>query len=482
MSSVFGWSLVLASVFLMGLLGFSPVASTTIEVGGALNTGDTAWMLSASGLVLLMTPGLGLFYGGMVNPKNIISTILQSFIAIGIVTFLWTVAGFGFAFGKSINGLGLLGDPRSFLMFSGVGGAPHALLAPTIPFALFALFQLKFAIVTPALITGAVAERVRFSSLLIFMGLWSLFVYCPLAHWTWNAEGIFYKWGIKDFAGGTVVHISAGAAALASAMYLGKRRCVERGEREHPANIPLVILGTGLLWFGWFGFNAGSSLAANEVGAIAFLNTNTSSAVAMLTWIALDGLRGKRLSAIGACVAAVVGLVAITPAAGFVSVKASVFIGAIASVVSYFAVMCKSKFDLDDTLDVFACHGLGGIVGMIATAVFDLQGGLITGQTTLFIAHIKGLAITLPFCFVGTLIILKATDLVSPLRVSAKEEDQGLDMSQHGETALARMVKVAKKEAPLVERGPQIIQPRAEASLLEQKETQYEESSPPPMM
>src|SRR4051812_12261250 len=273
--------------------------------GGPINAGDTAWMLTATGLVLLMTPGLSFFYGGMVRTKNVVSTMLQSFVAMGVISLLWIVVGFSLAFGTSFHGL--IGDPRTFFMFTRVGALTHPDLAPTIPLIVFALFQLKFAIITPALITGSFAERVRFSSYLLFMCLFSIFVYSPLAHWTWHPDGFLHKMGVLDFAGGTVVHMSAGLAALAGAMFLGRRKTTE----GPPANIPFVLLGTGLLWFGWFGFNAGSALAANETAVSAFLTTNTASASAMLSWLFFDALKGRKPSAVGACVGAVVGLVAI---------------------------------------------------------------------------------------------------------------------------------------------------------------------------
>jgi Amt family ammonium transporter len=271
------------------------------KTGGPINAGDTAWLLTASGLVLLMTPGLSFFYGGMVRKKNMISTMLQSMVALGVISVTWVAFGFSLCFGESIGGI--IGNPMTYFMYRGVGMSTHPDFSPTIPFMLFSLFQLKFAIITPALISGAFAERVKFSSYLIFMFLFSIFVYAPLAHMTWHPDGLLRGWGVLDFAGGTVVHISAGMAALAGSIYLGPRK-----ERLHEAgNIPYVILGTGLLWFGWFGFNAGSSLGANETATLAFLNTNTASAVAMLTWMFLECLQGKKASALGACIGAVVG-------------------------------------------------------------------------------------------------------------------------------------------------------------------------------
>ncbi len=400
--------------------------------GGPVNAADVAWMLTATGLVLLMTPGLSFFYGGMVSSKNIISTMLQSFIAMGVISILWILVGFSLAFGNDIGGV--IGNPLTFFMFNGVGLKTDAMLAPTIPLLLFALFQLKFAIITPALITGSFAERVKFSSYIVFMILFSLFIYAPLAHMTWHPDGFLRKLGVLDFAGGTVVHISAGLAALAGAIKLGRRKSHINGEKHTPANIPYVLLGTGLLWFGWFGFNAGSALGANATAVLAFGTTNTASAAAAIAWILLDAIRGRKPSALGACVGAVVGLVAITPAAGYVDIGASIFIGTAASMISNFAVSWKSKSTLDDTLDVFPCHGLGGIVGMLLTAVFAQKVGLIYGHTEVFFAHLIGLAFVIAFTFGGSFLLYKITDLVTPLRVSEEEELVGLDLSQHGES------------------------------------------------
>lgn len=400
--------------------------------GGPSSPADIAWMLTATGLVLLMTPGLSFFYGGMVSSKNIISTMLQSVIAMSVISVLWVVVGFSLAFGDSIGGI--IGNPFTYFMFRGVGLDTHPLLSPTIPLLLFAMFQLKFAIITPALITGAFAERIRFSAYLFFMILFAIFIYAPLAHWTWHPNGFLRNMGVLDFAGGTVVHMSAGFAALAGAILLGRRYSHLKLEKHVPANIPYVILGTGLLWFGWFGFNAGSALGANELAALAFSTTNTASAAAAVAWIFFDILLGRKPSASGASIGAVVGLVAITPAAGYVTVGASIFIGTAASVISNLAVTLKSKSTLDDTLDVFPCHGLGGIVGMILTGVFAKDVGLIHGQLHTFLMHLSALAIVSVFTFGGSYILYKITDMIFPLRVTKEEEDYGLDLTQHGES------------------------------------------------
>jgi len=397
-----------------------------------MNAGDVAWMLTATGLVLLMTPGLSFFYGGMVRTKNVVSTMLQSFVAMAVISILWIVVGFSLAFGDSVHGL--IGDPRTFFMFSRVGALTHPDLAPTIPLIMFALFQLKFAIITPALITGSFAERVRFTSVLLFMCLFSVFIYAPLAHWTWHPEGFLHKLGVLDFAGGTVVHMSAGLAALAGAIVLGRRKTHQAGEAHTPANIPFVILGTGMLWFGWFGFNAGSALSASGQAAMAFATTNTASAAAALAWIFFDGMRGQKPSALGACVGAVVGLVAITPAAGYVSVGDSIFIGTCASVVSNLCVHWKNKAStLDDTLDVFPCHGVGGMVGMLMTGMFAKDVGLMSGHGYTFFLHCGALLFVAVFSFFGSWALYKVTDLIIPLRVSDEQEEIGLDLSQHGE-------------------------------------------------
>lgn len=399
------------------------------------DSGDTAWMLMSTALVLIMTPGLAFFYGGMVRKKNVISTMLQSFVSMAVITVLWVVVGFSLAFGDSLGGV--IGDPRQFFLFQGVSQhAPYA-LAPTIPFLLFALFQLKFAIITPALITGAFAERIRFTSYLLFLILFSLFIYSPLAHATWHPDGILAQAGVLDFAGGTVVHMSAGIAALAGAIFLKRR-----SENEHqPARITYVLLGTGLLWFGWFGFNAGSAFGANRLSVVALATTTTASAAAAITYILFDNYRGKRPSAMGACIGAVVGLVAITPAAGFVSVPHSIFIGATAAIVSNLMIDWRSRTSIDDTLDVFPSHGVGGMVGMLLTGVFASQAvnpdipqqGAYFGEWGLFTAEAIALIGVALFVFIGTWILLLLTDAITPMRVTEEDEALGLDVSQHNE-------------------------------------------------
>lgn len=399
---------------------------------------DMAWMLVATALVFLMIPGLSFFYGGMVNRKNIISTMLQSFIATGVISVLWIVVGFSLAFGKSFHGI--IGDPFTYLFFRHViNGAPWQ-LAPTIPLLLFALFQLKFAIITPALVAGAVAERIQFKSYLLFMVLFSLLVYCPIAHWTWSPDGFLFKFGVLDFAGGTVVHISAGCAALAGALALKRRKAHLDKLEIKPANIPFVLLGTGLLWFGWFGFNAGSAMAASGLAVVAFANTNTAAAAAGLSWLFFDSLRGRKPSALGFCVGVVVGLVAITPAAGYVGIPQSLFIGFIAAIISNLAVYWKSKSPIDDTLDVFPCHGIGGIAGMLLTGIFASKAiniggadGWAYGNFTLFFHQLLGMLLVVAYSFIMGMVIFKIVNLIYPIRVSEDEEEIGLDLSQHGE-------------------------------------------------
>lgn len=425
-------------IFLILVLAMALLAPSGLKTNAdaAINGADTAWMLTATALVLIMTPGLAFFYGGMVNKKNVISTMLQSFISMAVITVLWVIVGFSLSFGDSIHGI--FGNPKTYWMMNGLlDGSPWK-LAPTIPLVLYAFFQLKFAIITPALITGAFAERIRFTAYLLFICLFCVFIYCPLAHATWHPEGLLAKLGVIDFAGGTVVHMSAGWAALAGAIYMKRRN-----EPAHnPARITYVLLGTGLLWFGWFGFNAGSAFGANPVAAVALATTTTASAAAAFAWVAFDMVRGKKPSAMGACIGAVVGLVAITPAAGFVSIPHSIVIGIVSSIVSCLMVAWRSRTSLDDTLDVFPCHGVGGMTGMLLTGVFASQAvnpgnttgnGLFFGETRLFLVELGAMVGISVFAFGGTLLLLFITDKLIPLRVSEEEEQAGLDLSQHDE-------------------------------------------------
>ncbi|MBB2147245.1 ammonium transporter [Pedobacter sp. LMG 31464] len=413
---------------------------------------DIAFVLISAALVFLMTPGLAFFYGGMVHRKNVLSTMIKSVVAAGVITVLWTVVGFSLAFGKSIGGF--IGDPRTFLFFQGVNSGTAW---GTIPLSLFAVFQLMFAIITPGLVVGAVAERIRFTSYILFIVLFALLVYSPLAHMTWSPDGFLLKMGVLDFAGGTVVHISAGMAALAGALVLKRRKSHIEHREVPPANIPYVLIGTGLLWFGWFGFNAGSALGANSLAVSAFLTTNTAAGAAGLSWMFFDVARGKKPSVLGFCIGAVVGLVAITPGAGFVSIPSSIFIGAVAAVISNLVVSWKQKTSLDDTLDVFPCHGVGGIVGMLLTGVFATKtvnslgaDGLLYGNPAFFLTQLKGAAIVVVFSFVVSFAIFKLINLVQPIRVTAEEEEEGLDASQHDEKYSQGTLIVAGQEVPNV--------------------------------
>jgi Amt family ammonium transporter len=406
--------------------------------GGTYSAADIAWLIVATALVFLMTPGLAFFYGGMVHRKNVISTMIKSVVAAGVVSILWIVVGYGLCFGPSINGI--IGDPTSHLFFKNVAsGAPWS-LAPTIPLTLFAMFQLMFAIITPGLVVGAVAERIRFTAYILFIALFSLLVYAPIAHWTWHPEGFLFKMGALDFAGGTVVHISAGCAALAGAMVLKRRQSHLQHLEVPPANVPYVLIGTGLLWFGWFGFNAGSAVGSGSLAVSAFATTNTAAAAAGLSWMFFDVLRGKKPSVIGFCIGAVVGLVAITPAAGFVAIPQSIFIGVIAAVISNLVSYYKTKTSLDDTLDVFPCHGVGGMVGILMTGIFATKtvngagnDGWLYGNFDFFLTQLKAMVIVVAYSFVVSFIIFKFINFILPLRVSKEEEELGLDATQHDE-------------------------------------------------
>jgi Amt family ammonium transporter len=397
-----------------------------------VSSGDTAWLLVSAALVMFMTPGLAFFYGGLVRSKNVVGTIMQSFIALGLVTVLWALVGYSLAFGP--DKAGLIGG-LDFAGLSGVGAAPSA-YAPTVPASAFMVFQMMFAVITPALIAGAFAERMRFSGYLMFIGLWSLLVYAPVAHWEWGggflgASGV----GALDFAGGAVVHANAGAAALATAIYLGRRRG-HGSDDMSPHNVPFVILGAGILWFGWFGFNAGSALTSGALASSAFVNTQLGAAAALLGWIVLERTRTGRVTTIGAATGAVAGLATITPAAGYVQPMAALAIGVAAGIVCYLAVGLKGRFGYDDSLDVVGVHMVGGIIGVLLTGVFaSLAVNASGAAASLAQLGKQGVlaGVTVVFSFVATLAILKVTDLTVGLRVSEEHEDVGLDASQHGE-------------------------------------------------
>lgn len=393
----------------------------------AIDGANTAWLLASSGLVLLMTPGLAFFYGGLVRKKNILSVLMQCFMAMCLVTVAWIVVGYSLAFGGDIKGL--IGG-LDYVMLKGVGSEPWP--GYTIPHLLFMAFQLKFAIITPALIIGAFAERIKFSAFCVFTLLWTLLVYSPVAHWVWGG-GFMFKWGALDFAGGTVVHINAGMAALAAALVLGKRV----GSASPPHSLPLAVLGAGMLWFGWFGFNAGSSLAADAIAVNAFVTTHIATAVAGLTWALIDWVFHRKPTTLGMITGAVAGLVAITPACGFVSTTSAIWIGLGASTICWFFVtFVKPKFGYDDTLDAFGVHGVGGIWGALATGLFCSGGvnALVTNTPGVqFIIQLKATLITMVFSFVASFILLKLVDAIIGLRVSEHEERVGLDLTQHKE-------------------------------------------------
>ena len=405
-----------------------------------LNSGDTGFMMIATAFVFFMTPGLAFFYGGLVRRKNVLNTMLSSFFIMGLASLMWVLVGYSLSFSGNCGGV--IGNLKSFCM-NNVGWEPGA-YADGIPALLFAAFQMMFAIITPALITGSVAGRMKFKALFAFIALWLLVVYFPMAHMVWGKGGLLGEvLGSVDFAGGNVVHISSGVSGLVLSLMLGKRRGYEKtAYRTH--NIPFVLLGASILWFGWFGFNAGSALGANGLAVHAFMTTNTSAACAMLSWMAIDMIRDGKPTVIGACTGAVLGLVAITPGAGFVPLWSAIIIGIVVSPICYFMMtVVKKRFGYDDALDAFGCHGVGGIWGGIATGIFaqkSINGvarwdGLIYGDYHLFLAQIISIVATIAVAIVGTLICASVVKLFTPLRVSEHDERMGLDESQHGESA-----------------------------------------------
>jgi Amt family ammonium transporter len=409
-------------------------------MSATLNSGDMSWVTMAAGLVMLMTPALGFFYAGLVRKKNIAHTIVQCFAIFAVVSLVWAFWGYSLAFGPSNNGY--IGNLDKFLL-NNVGVTTPYAVQPGITEMLYFAFQLMFAAITPALIVGAFAERIKFRSLLIFIVLWSTFIYAPIAHWVWSPNGWL---GIKglgaiDFAGGTVVHVSAGLSALAAAIVVGPRMNREKAESK-PSNVPYVILGAALLWFGWFGFNAGSALSANPLAVSAFVVTNLSAAAATVSWMVMDTLMKGKPSATGMAIGAVVGLVAITPASGYVTPTAAIIIGLIAGVLSNLVSTWRARTRLDDTLDVFACHGVGGIWGSIATGLFATTAvntgganGLFYGNPGQLLVQTEAVLVVIAFAFVGSFVLLKIVNSFSKLRVTPEEEDQGLDLSQNGEEA-----------------------------------------------
>ena len=403
-----------------------------------MDTGDTAWLLMSTALVMIMLPGLALFYGGLVRRKNVLSTIMHSFFGLAIVSVVWVIVGFTLAFGPDVGGLGLIGG-LDFAFFNNVGLEPSSTYAVTVPFVLFAAFQLMFAAITPALITGAFAERKRFSAFVLFTVLWSILVYSPLAHWVWSVDGWLFQLGALDFAGGTVVHISSGVSALIVALLIGRR--VVNGEPMEPHDVPMTVLGAGLLWFGWFGFNAGSAVAANGLAASAFMATNTAAAAATITWVLVSYARTGKVSVLGAAAGAVAGLVAVTPASGFVTVGGALVIGLIAGGLCYSATLLRSRLKVDDALDVFAVHGVGGVFGAIATGIFASStiqaaySGLLEGNVQQFVNQFIAVGATIAYAVIATFVIVKVVDVILGIRVTSESEEMGLDLSVHGEAA-----------------------------------------------
>ena len=406
-----------------------------------INGGDTAWVLTATALVMLMTPGLALFYGGLVRRKNVLSILMQCMFVLALVSVTWVLVGYTLAFGKDVNGWGLIGNLDN-LGLKGVGVTPVP-YAPTVPGSAFALFQMMFAIITPALIIGAFAERKRFKAFVLFALLWSLLVYSPIAHWVWGQGGWLNKMGVMDFAGGTVVHISSGVAALVAALVLGPRVRRE-SERFEPHDVRLTVIGAGILWFGWFGFNGGSALAANGLAVNAVLVTNTAAGMGALTWLTMSWLHKGSPSVIGAVSGAIAGEVAITPASGYVDPSAAILIGFMAGAVCYGAILLRERVKIDDALDVWAVHGVGGTLGVLLTGVFATtaintvisKGGLIDGHPGQIGTQLVAIAAVWIYSAVATFAILKLVDLAVGLRVAESEEEAGLDASQHGEVVV----------------------------------------------
>lgn len=409
-----------------------------------IDTGDTAWLLISAAMVMLMTPGLALFYGGMVRRKNLISTLTMSMAILALVGMLWVLYGYSLSFGTDIGGI--IGG-LDYIGLRNVGQEPSGTYATTVPHLAFMIFQAMFAIITVALVTGAVVERMKFSALLIFAVLWLTVVYIPVAHWVWGSGGWLARLGALDFAGGTVVHITAGVSALALARTLGPRKGFQNGESMEPGNVPMIMLGAALLWFGWFGFNAGSALTSGGLAASAFVATNASAAAAGFTWMVLSW-KYRRPTLVGMVTGAVVGLVAITPAAGYVPPIAGIPIGIIAALISYYGMMLRPRTRIDETLDVWACHGLGGTWGALATGIFasvavNAAGadGLIYGNGMLLLKQLGGVAVVWGFSFVATLGLGKLVNATVGLRVRHEEETVGLDISQHGERAYGGAVR-----------------------------------------
>ena len=412
-------------------------AASVAVTASKIDTGDTAWMLISTALVMLMTPGLALFYGGMVRGKNVLGTLMQSFIAIAVISMQWILIGYTLSFGPDVNGI--IGN-LSWMGLNGVGVEPNPDYAPTIPHMAFMIYQAMFAVITPALITGAFAERMKFSAYLVFIVLWSTLVYDPVAHWVWGAGGWLKTMGVLDFAGGIVVHLISGISALAAALLIGKRKGYLQ-EAMYPHNLPMTVLGTGLLWFGWFGFNAGSALSAGTLSTMAFVATHISAVSATLIWVIIEWLHRGKPTMFGAATGSIAGLATITPASGFVSPMSSLIIGLAAGAICYMSLNMKGKLGYDDSLDAFGVHGIGGIIGTLATGLFAQTlinpaggNGLFFGSHQLLIHEITAIAVTAVYSFGITVVLLKVIDIFIGLRVNEESEVSGLDISQHGET------------------------------------------------
>jgi Amt family ammonium transporter len=428
----------LRSVWLFGIGFVLPLLVTGVGWAQdapppAADSGDTAWVLMASALVMLMTaPGLALFYGGLVRTKNVLGTIMQSFMILCVVTVLWILFGYSLAFGPDVGGF--IGG-LDWVGLRNVGLDPHPTYGPTIPHQVFMVFQLMFAAITPALITGAFAERMRFSAVLLFTVLWSVFIYFPLAHWVWGG-GWLGQLGAVDFAGGAVIHISSGASALACALMLGARRGYGSANMA-PHNLPMALLGTGLLWFGWFGFNAGSGLGANSTAVVAFTATHIAAAAGAISWMAAEWVQRGKPTVLGVASGVIAGLATVTPGAGYVGPFSALLIGLVAGAACYFAVVVKGRLGYDDSLDVVGIHGVGGIIGIVATGLFASVGvqGLFFGNPGLLGKQALLAVVSAVFAFVGSIVILKIVDAVTGLRVTIEDEQKGLDLSQHEERA-----------------------------------------------
>ncbi|MGC2061680.1 MAG: ammonium transporter [Thermodesulfovibrionales bacterium] len=421
---------VLIGVIALPLTGYS-------ETAAKIDTGDTAFVLVSTALVMLMTPGLAMFYGGMVRRKNVLGTYMQSFVAIAVVTIQWILCGYSLSFGPDFHGI--IGG-LDWIGLRGVGLEPNPDYAPTVPHLAFMIYQAMFAVITPALISGAIAERMKFSSFLIFTVLWTTVVYDPVAHWVWGTGGWMKNMGVLDFAGGIVVHVTSGISALAAALVIGKRKGYLH-EAMTPHNLPMTVIGAGILWFGWFGFNAGSALSAGPLSVMTFVATHSSAVAATLAWVVIEWVHRGKPTMFGAATGAIAGLATITPASGFVGPISALAIGMMAGAVCYIALNMKNRLGYDDSLDAFGVHGIGGILGTLATGFLAQKminpagsDGLIFGGSGLLMNQVTGIAVTVVYSFAVTVVILKLLDWTIGLRLSAEDEFEGLDLSQHGES------------------------------------------------